>query len=295
MAQFGKGSSKRGKPTYAYAIIGVALVLFLFGLMGWLFLGIQKSGDLMKEKLQSHVYILRSASQKQADSLKNFVAAMPSTNTILFTTREMAAQKYSEMEKDTSWKKFMDGVNPFEASVDFTLKSNSTNKDSIAVIENALRTNFGPIISDTQFSLETVTNLTTIANWTMYILLSLVIILGIIVIISIDNTIRLAMYSNRFLMKTMQMVGATRGFIIRPLLVRSIINGLISAGFAIAAVLGFIWVAERFFLPELNLLRDNKTLSLLFFAIIVLGVLMCMASTYRSALKYLRIKLDDLY
>jgi cell division transport system permease protein len=295
MSQFGKGSSKRGKPNYLYAIIGVALVLFLFGLMGWLFLGIKKSGDLMKEKLQSHAYINRVASARQIDSLKTFIAALPGIHTVDYTTREMAAAKYTEMEKDTAWKQFLGGLNPFEASIDFTFKASYIQKDSMAVVEKKLRDNFGPIINDTQYSLETVKNLTTYTNWTMGILLALVIILGIIVVISIDNTIRLAMYSNRFLMKTMQMVGATRNFIIKPLLLRAIINGLIASGIAMGAVIGFVWIAEKLFLPELSLVRDNKTMFLLFFIMIILGVIMCVASTYRSALKYLHMKLDDLY
>ena len=294
MSQFGKGSSKRGKPSYIYAIVGVALVLFLFGLMGWLFLGIKKSGDLMKEKLQSHAFINRVATPKQIDSLKTFITALPSTRTAEYTTREMAAAKYSEMEKDTTWKRNL-GYNPFEASIDFTLKANYIQKDSLLEIENKLRTNFGHILNDTQYSLDTVKNLTTFANWTMGVLLALIIILGIIVIISIDNTIRLAMYSNRFIMKTMQMVGATRGFITRPLLIRAIINGLIASGLAIIFVLGFIWLAEKLFLPELTLIRDNRNMALLFTLIIILGVVICVASTYRSVVKYLRMKLDDLY
>jgi cell division transport system permease protein len=102
------------------------------------------------------------------------------------------------------------------------------------------------------------------------------------------------MYSNRFIMKTMQMVGATRGFITRPLLVRAIINGLIASGLAIITVLAFVWVTEKF-VPELTLLRDNANMILLFTVMVLLGVAICVGSTYRSVVKYLRMKLDDLY
>jgi cell division transport system permease protein len=294
MAQFGKSGSKKGKPTYIYAIIGVALVLFLFGLMGWLFLGLQKSSNLMKERMEVHVFLNRISTNKQIDSLKKFITAQPYTKDVKYISKAEAAEKYTEIEKDTSWKTFLEGFNPFEASIDFSLKASYIQKDTLQRIDSLLKASYGHLINEVKYPLETVKTITTFANWTMGVLLALVIILGIIVIISIDNTIRLAMYSNRFIMKTMQMVGATRGFITKPLLVRAVINGLIAAGLAILAVLSFVWVAEKF-VVELTLIRDNTNMVLLFTLIVVLGVTICVGSTYRSVLKYLRMKLDDLY
>ncbi|HVG41140.1 MAG TPA: FtsX-like permease family protein, partial [Chitinophagaceae bacterium] len=123
---------------------------------------------------------------------------------------------------------------------------------------------------------------------------ALAVILGIVVIILIDNTIRLAMFSNRFLIKTMQMVGATRGFIAKPLNIRAVINGAISAVIAIALVYGLVLVAENF-LPELSALHDTKTLVLLFLLLVIIGICITLFSTYRSVRKYLRMKLDELY
>jgi cell division transport system permease protein len=115
-----------------------------------------------------------------------------------------------------------------------------------------------------------------------------------LVIVLIDNTIRLAMFSNRFIIKTMQMVGATRWFIAKPLNVRAIINGALSAVIAIALVYGVITVAERF-LPDLQALRDNGMLLLLFLALVIIGITITLFSTHRSVVKYLRMKLDELY
>ncbi|MEO7767401.1 MAG: FtsX-like permease family protein, partial [Ferruginibacter sp.] len=109
-----------------------------------------------------------------------------------------------------------------------------------------------------------------------------------------DNTIRLAMYSNRFLIKTMQMVGATRGFIAKPLSVRAILNGLISAIIAIIAIFGFILLVENF-IPWLRLLRDVNNMILITVSILGLGITISLLSTHRSVLKYLQMKLDDLY
>jgi cell division transport system permease protein len=120
------------------------------------------------------------------------------------------------------------------------------------------------------------------------------IILCVIVIISIDNTIRLAMFSNRFLIKTMQMVGATRSFISKPLVIRALINGLISAGIALIVLFGLIqWTAAQF--PQIQTLQGMGNNLVLFFGLIVVGVGISVLSTYRSVVKYLKMKLDELY
>jgi cell division transport system permease protein len=126
------------------------------------------------------------------------------------------------------------------------------------------------------------------------IFLVMSIILCVIVIISIDNTIRLAMFSNRFLIKTMQMVGATRSFISKPLVIRALINGLISAGIALIVLFGLIqWTAAQF--PQRQTLQGMGNNLVLFFGLIVVGVGISVLSTYRSVVKYLKMKLDELY
>jgi cell division transport system permease protein len=102
------------------------------------------------------------------------------------------------------------------------------------------------------------------------------------------------MYSNRFLIKTMQMVGATRGFISKPMNIRAIINGAISALIAIAIIFGLILLFENM-VPYLRDLRDNSKLVILFVSLVILGIGITLLSTYRSVMKYLRMKLDELY
>jgi cell division transport system permease protein len=115
-----------------------------------------------------------------------------------------------------------------------------------------------------------------------------------LVIFLIDNTIRLAMYSNRFLVKTMQMVGATRGFISKPMNIRAVINGLIASAIAIVLLWVSVMILETT-VPVFKLLHDTKTMLLLFLAMIVIGISITYFSTQRSILKYLKMKLDDLY
>jgi cell division transport system permease protein len=126
------------------------------------------------------------------------------------------------------------------------------------------------------------------------ILLVIVALLGLVVILLIDTTIKLAMFSNRFLIKTMQMVGATRVFIARPFDLKAIVNGMISALIAIAAIILLIVWAEQA-LPDLKALRDNYLLAILFGGLLFLGVSITFISTHRAVVKYLKMKLDDLY
>ena len=114
------------------------------------------------------------------------------------------------------------------------------------------------------------------------------------VIILIDNTIRLAMFSNRFLIKTMQMVGATRWFIAKPMNVRAILNGAISGVIAVAVVWFLIILAEKY-IPGMKAIHDSTSLAILFGGLILLGICITLLSTHRSIIKYLKMKLDDLY
>lgn len=293
MSQFGKStSSKRSKPSYGYAIIGVALVLFLFGIVGWLFLNLKKSGEMFRENIQVHAWIAPSAAKKQIDSLQLYIASLPYVKTAEYVTKEKAIQKWN-VENDSSWKKFITN-NPLPESIDFYVKADYMDKDSLGILSNYLTENFTGVMSEFQYPRETVGY---VSSYTKYIaagILIFAIILSIIVIISIDNTIRLAMYSNRFLIKTMQMVGATRGFIAKPLNIRAIINGLIAAVIAIVAVFGFILMVEKF-IPWLKLLRDTSNMVMIAGGILILGITISLISTHRSVLKYLQMKLDDLY
>lgn len=293
MAQFGKSASaKRSKPSYLYSIIGVALILFLFGIVGLFFLNLRKSGDVFKEQLQINAYLYRSATPKQKDSLFQYVQSLPYVKSAKFITKEQAIQEYNA-ENDTAWKKMMI-ENPMPESVSFFLRADHVNKDSLNTLRDTLMASYGSIIMDFQDSKETVQTIGDFAKYVSLGILIFAIITSIIVVISIDNTIRLAMYSNRFLIKTMQMVGATRWFISKPLNMRAIVNGLIAAGLAIVAILGSILLLEKL-IPGMSSLRDGASMLIVIAGILILGVSITVISTNRSILKYLKMKLDDLY
>ncbi|RYG47827.1 MAG: hypothetical protein EOO01_14305 [Chitinophagaceae bacterium] len=292
MAQFGKASAKRGKPTYAYAIIGVSLVLFLFGIVGWFFLNLRKTGDLLKESIQVHAYLSPTATKKQVDSLVNHISALPYANRIEHVTKEMALERYSA-ENDTTWKTIIE-ANPLPESVDFYIKADYVQADSLNNLSANLHGNFPGVITEFQFPSATVTKVSKYVKIGGIIFLIATAILTILVVFSIDNTIRLAMYSNRFLIKTMQMVGATRGFIARPINQRAVINGMISGIIATVALWFSVFVIETM-IPDFKVLHDNMGMIVLSLIIITLGIIISLVSTHRSVIKYLRMKLDDLY
>lgn len=275
-----------------YAIIGVSLVLFLFGIVGWIFLNIKKTGDYFKENIQLHAYLYRTASAKQIDSVKNYIEGLPYAVKTEYITREEALEKYTK-ENDTLWKKLAIN-NPLPESIDFFVRADYVNKDSLAKIETYLLTNYPTTVSEFQTPKETVASVSQFVKTTTLVLLVVAVILSLLVIVSIDNTIRLAMYSNRFLIKTMQMVGATRWFISKPLDGRAVVNGLIASGIAIGLMIGFIELSEKF-IPYLQVLHDTKNMILIFAGIILLGIFITLFSTHRSVVKYLKMKLDDLY
>ena len=167
-------------------------------------------------------------------------------------------------------------------------------KDSLNILAANLQTAYPGVISEFQFPAETVTKVSKFVKTAAIIFLIAAIILTILVVFSIDNTIRLAMYSNRFLIKTMQMVGATRWFIAKPINRRAFINGIVASLIAIAAVWGSVLLVEKF-IPDFKLLHDNTGLFMLFGIIIILGILITLLSTHRAVIKYLKLKLDELY
>ncbi len=292
MAQFGKASSRRGKPNYVTAIVGVALVLFLFGIVGWLLINLRKTGDYLKEQLQVQAFVNRDASKKVIDSATQYLRSLPYIKSVEYVTREMAVKKY-EAENDTIWKTFI-RANPLPESVEYYVKADHVQMDSLNKIAANIQELYPGLISEFNFPSAIVSKVGSFAKNIVIGFLIAAFILTILVIFSIDSTIRLAMYSNRFLIKTMQMVGATRWFIAKPIDIRAIINGLISALVAIGLLISAIYLIEAF-RPEIKVLRDNKSMLLLFATMILVGITISLLSTHRAVIKYLKLKLDDLY
>ncbi len=291
MAQSGKASIKRGKPSYFMSILGVTLVLFLLGIIGWLVINANKLGKHFQESVEISVYLRGDLNPKDSVALVNYIAGKPYVREYTYVTKDMAKKKFMADNNDEDWNRIL-ADNPLPPSIDFKLKREYVNVDTLAAIKADLEQQ--TYVDEVKYQQALVDKLNSNIRRISAILLAVAIILAIVVIILIDNTIRLAMFSNRFLIKTMQMVGATRWFIAKPMNIRAVINGAISGAIAVAAVWLLVIIAERY-VPEMKTIHDNKSLVLLFGGLILLGVCITVFSTHRSVVKYLKMKLDDLY
>jgi cell division transport system permease protein len=222
--------------------------------------------------------------------LVDYISSRTYVKSSEYVSKETARQKYLE-DGNKDWVGVLQN-NPLPASINFKVKSDYAVTDSMQKMQADLVQNIA--VSDVQYPQSLVSSLNSMIRKISLGLLVLAVVISVAVIILIDNTIKLAMFSNRFLIKTMQMVGATRSFIAKPMNTRAIINGALSGIIAVVVIIGVIFLAEKW-LPEIRALRDYTLLSILFVSIILLGMVISFVSTHRSVVKYLKMKLDDLY
>jgi cell division transport system permease protein len=235
---------------------------------------------------------LRTTNKDSISQIQQFIANQPYSKDVEFINKETAKQIWNKDNSD-DWAKILD-ANPLPESIAFYAKSTYVNKDSLQKISTQIMDAYGNQITELKYPIDLVNNLNEKAAKFGLAFLIIAALLCIVVIFSIDNTIRLAMFSNRFLIKTMQMVGATRGFIAKPMNIKAVINGLISS--AIAIIILFImitWLENQ--LPQLKIIHDLSLNLLLFGGMMLIGVSISVFSTNRSVRKYLKMKLDDLY
>ncbi|MBO9152435.1 cell division protein FtsX [Chitinophaga sp. GCM10012297] len=290
MAQSGKSSAKKSKPSYIYSIIGVTLVLILLGVLGLFMINARNLSRYFKESIELQVFLRETVKDQQAILLKDSLAVLPFVKQIEYVSKDMAAERFKKENPEENFAIL--GYNPLDASIDITLYERYVHPDSLKMIEDHIKNRVA--VRELNYPKTLVTQVLDKAQKIGMVLLVISIVMAIVVLFLIDNTIRLAMYSNRFLIKTMQMVGATRWFIAKPFDMRSIINGAISAVLAIAGLIALMYTAESA-LPELKGMRDYWMTGLLFLGLIAIGIVISLLSTHRAVMKYLKLKLDDLY
>jgi cell division transport system permease protein len=290
MSQAGKASIKRGKPSYFMAILGVTIVLCLFGLIGLLTINGRKLIQNIKESVEVHVFLKQNIKDSSRINLQNYIASKPYTKSITYTDKETAKKEWVKSGGE-DFTEFIDN-SLLPPSIDFTLKNEFVDSAQLVSIQADIAQN--PIVDEVRFPSAVVNSMMKNFRNIGIVLGVVAILIAVMVIILIDNTIRLAMFSNRFLIKTMQMVGATRWFIAKPLDMRAIFNGALSGMIATLIVYFLLLLAENFF-DGFKKLHDTNMMILLGIVLILLGIGITVFSTHRSVLKYLRMKLDELY
>lgn len=283
-------STNKSKASYTFSVIGVSLVLFLLGTMGWIFINGRSLTNAVKENMTVQIDFHDNTREEHIAQMKSILDRQPFTKKTRIITKEEALQMQSALEGEDIGT-FV-GYNPLFASIELNLNNEYVNKDSIDKI--TLFIEQSNVVARVNYPKSIVNQMTANLRKVSIILAIISVILILVVIVLIDNTVRLAMFSNRFLIKTMQMVGATRWFISKPFDQRAIVNGLISGILAAAGLLFIKYVAELS-VPELKALSSPLSLTLLITSMIVGGILISLVSTHRSVVKYLKLPIDDLY
>jgi len=281
---------KKSKPSYFYAIIGVSLVLFLLGTLGWMIINGRSLTKAFKEDIEMDIVFHDNTRMEKISEMKAILDRQSFVKNTLITTKEQAAKEFQE-EWGDDFTQLLD-FNPLYSSIRMNLYSEYVNNDSLAKIEKFIKQS--NIVRELVYPNQVVEKMNSNYRKLSIILGVVSLIFIIIAVVLIDNTVRLAMFSNRFLIKTMQMVGATRKFITRPFEKRALINGFISGVIAVAGLWLFISFAFSR-LPELHALHDPLLLGILLTGMVVVGILISVISTHRSVTKYLKMHVDDLY
>ena len=292
MANYSERQLGRRKPNYLYAIISVALVLFLLGLFGLITIHAQRLVTIFKERVNVLVELPTGVRTEDVKDLERYLdnSLFTKSGTVVFTSKEEAAQEMSEAFGEDFLR--LDLPNPLHDVINFNVKATYLNSDSLKQMADKLR--FHPHVSAVYYQENLVDVIAKNVSNLSWITLAIGMFFVFVAIVLIHNTIRLALFANRFLIKNMELVGASWGFISRPYLLRSLKYGLLSGLLAIGSLVLCLFWLQRV-LPELANLGGWLSFSLLFVLLLILGVVINVGSTYYVVNKYLRMRVDDLY
>ncbi len=287
---FEKYQNRRLISSYFSVVISIALVLFLMGLLGLLVLNTKKIADHFKEQIALTIYLKDTAKEVEITQLNKSLALAEYTKSTTYVSKEEAAEAHSkEIGED-----FMDflGYNPLQNSIDVYVKADYITSGEIDTIATEIQSkNFvDEVVYDKPLIALLNENVARISFWVL-------VISGIftfIAVLLINSSIRLSVYSKRFTIKTMQMVGATKSFIRKPFIWKSVKLGMVGAVLALIGMGAILYYMDKSF-PELNLLNDTLLLVGLFAGVFLMGIIITWLSTYFATQRFLNLKTDELY
>jgi cell division transport system permease protein len=285
-----KYSKRRLAGSSITTVVSLSLVLFMLGLLGIIIMNTRQLSDNIKENIGFQIILNENAKEADIAKLQKTLDVSSYVKSTEFITKEEAAKRLQE-DLGEDFISFL-GFNPLLASINVHLKAEYANADSVSWIEKE--------IIDTHLAKEVIyqKSLINIINEKVQKLSLFILIftslLMVIALALINNTIRLSIYSKRFIIKTMQLVGATQGFIRRPFLLTGIKHGIYGAIIAILMLVGFLYVVQKQ-LPEMAELQNEKMLLSLFGLVVAMGIIISWISTWLAVRKYLRLKSDELH
>ncbi|PIF01103.1 MAG: cell division protein FtsX [Maribacter sp.] len=276
--------------SYFSVVLSIGLVLFLLGVLGLLVLNTKKMADYFKEQITVSVFLKENAKEVEVGQLQKSLAMAEYTKTATYVSKEEAAEQHSaDIGED-----FIDflGYNPLKNSIDIQLNADFVSPGQIEEIATEISRK--KYVDEVSYDKPLVgllsDNVKKIGFW-IFVASG---IFTFIAVLLINSSIRLSIYSKRFIIKTMQMVGATKVFIRRPFIWTNIKLGMLGALIALMGLGGVLVYLDRNF-AEFNLLQDSTLLILLFVGIFILGILISLISTYFATQRFLNLRTDELY
>ncbi len=287
---FERYQKRRLISSYFSVVLSIGLVLFLLGVLGVLVLNTQKLGNHFKEQIKVSIFLKDNAKKVEVDQLQQSLALASYTKEAVFVSKEdAAAMLKEEIEED-----FLDflGYNPLKDAIDLSLKADFVNEEQLEEITAEISAK--SFVSEVNYDQPLVGLLNNNIKKMSFWILILSAFMTLVAVLLINASIRLALYSKRFIIKTMQMVGATKSFIRKPFMKTHIKLGMFGALIAIialSAVLGYL----NYVFPGLGLVQDPLQLGLLAFVIFSLGISIAGISTFFAAQRFLNLRSADLY
>jgi cell division transport system permease protein len=289
-SSYDKFQKRRLISSYFSVVLSVFLVLFLLGILGLFIINSKKLANDFKENIAMTVFFKNEAKDSIVKAFGTQLKASPFVKSYKYVTKEDAAKEHTDIIGE-DFMTFL-GENPLQNSYDIHLKGDYVIKDSITKIEAGLRQN--TMISDIVYDKQLVNlvndNIKKVSMWILIISG----FLAVIAVLLINSSLRLSIHSNRFIIKTMQMVGATKSFIRKPFVMRSIKLGMIGAALAVVALVGVLIYVETSF-PNLGILEDKAMIGLVLLTVLGIGILITWLSTYFATQRFLNLRTDDLY
>jgi len=283
-------SAKKTKTIYISTVFGIAMVLLMVGLLGLILVHANNLSRYVKENIVLNIFVDDAAHETDVLQLQKQLEANPMVKQTIYVSKELAARN---LQKDLGedFVKFL-GYNPLSQSLDVYLKADYTNNADIEKFKTELLKN--PIVKEVKYQQSLVDQMNQNLTSITLIILAFTAIFVIVSVALINNTIRLAIYSQRFLIKSMQLVGATKGFIRKPFLLYGIWHGLLGGLIAIMILIGTLYLADQQ-VPDLIILQNYTEFGIVFLVVIGLGVFISAFSTFLAVNKFLRLKIYDLY
>jgi len=282
--------NRRKRISFLSSIISISMVLLMLGLFGLIYIQSKQLNKLIKENIVMSVFLNEDISKTEIDFNIESIKKIKDVKDVKFISKEEAANEMSkEYGQDVVE---LAGYNPLPSSIEITLKQESVNEKSIQELKKVLLTFYK--VSEVKYNEIISKNVVNNLGSFGLILIGLSIIFVIISLVLINSNIRLNLFTKRFSIKSMQLVGATHWFIIKPLVFRSFLNGLYGGILSITILILILYLIPNYF-PQIEVLYNTNQFVILFIILLFTGILVSMVSSYVSTNKYLKSKIEDLY